>query len=84
MSSTAGNNSLRRALRRFSASTSGNVLFTFALVSVPVLGLVGAAVDYSRGNSAKAAMQQAIDATGLMLSKALLIMRCSSSGITTL
>src|SRR5262245_65826455 len=34
-----------------------------------MVGFVGAAVDYSRGNSAKAAMQQAIDATGLILSK---------------
>jgi Flp pilus assembly protein TadG len=33
------------------------------------MGLVGAAVDYSRANSDKAAMQAAVDATALMLSK---------------
>jgi len=69
MSSNGCIDSLRFALRKFGSAKGGNVLFTFALVSVPVLGLVGAAVDYSRGNSAKAAMQQAIDATGLMLSR---------------
>ena len=42
----------------------GNVIVTFALTTIPMVGFVGAAVDYSRGNSAKAAMQQAIDATG--------------------
>src|SRR3954470_16357445 len=60
---------LRWHLRRFRNAKAGNVILTFALATVPLVGLVGAAVDYSRGNSAKAAMQQAIDATGLILSK---------------
>jgi Flp pilus assembly protein TadG len=45
------------------------VVITFALVTVPIIGFAGAAVDYSRANSAKAAMQAAVDATALMLSK---------------
>ena len=44
-------------------------MLTFALATIPMIGLVGAAVDYSRGNSAKAAMQAAVDSTALMLSK---------------
>src|SRR5262249_45266547 len=36
---------------------------------VPIMGFVGAAVDYSRANSDKAAMQAAVDATALMMSK---------------
>jgi Flp pilus assembly protein TadG len=60
---------LRRHLRRFRNAKRGNVILTFALATIPMIGFVGAAVDYSRGNSAKAAMQQAIDATGLILSK---------------
>src|SRR5262245_58028313 len=60
---------LRWQLRRFSYAKRGNVILTFALATLPLVGLVGAAVDYSRGNSAKAAMQQAIDATGLILSR---------------
>ncbi len=56
-------------LRRFRTSERGNVLMTFALATIPLIAFVGAAVDYSRGNSAKAAMQSAIDSTGLILSK---------------
>ena len=60
---------LRRRLRELRAATAGNVAVTFALTLVPVAGCVGAAVDYSRANSAKVAMQAAADATALMLSK---------------
>src|SRR5215470_13558510 len=60
---------LRTRLRTFGTATGGNVVMTFALATVPMIGFVGSAVDYSRGNSAKAALQSAIDATGLMLSK---------------
>jgi uncharacterized protein YegL len=62
-------NRLRARLHAFRAAEDGNVLLTFALALVPIIGFVGAAVDYSRGNSAKAAMQAAIDSTALMLSK---------------
>src|SRR5215470_619735 len=62
-------NSLHRRVRTFRHAKAGNVILTFALSFIPMVGMVGAAVDYSRGNSAKAAMQQAIDATGLILSK---------------
>jgi len=41
----------------------------FAATLVPVVGFTGAAVDYSRGNSAKAAMQAALDSTALMLAR---------------
>jgi Flp pilus assembly protein TadG len=56
-------------LRAFSSDRSGNVMITFALATLPIIGFTGAAVDYSRGNSAKAAMQAATDATALILSK---------------
>jgi Flp pilus assembly protein TadG len=61
--------SLRGHLRQFRNAKRGNVITTFALATLPMVGMVGAAVDFSRGNSAKAAMQQAIDATGLILSR---------------
>lgn len=60
---------LGNALRRFARADRGNVIITFALATIPMIGFVGAAVDYSRGNSAKAAMQAAVDSTALMLSK---------------
>jgi Flp pilus assembly protein TadG len=60
---------LRGQLQAFRRAERGNVILTFALLTVPIMGFVGAAVDYSRGNSDKAAMQAAVDATALMLSK---------------
>ena len=55
--------------RAFRAAQGGNVLVTFALTIIPIIGFVGVAIDYSRANSAKAAMQAAIDSTALFLSK---------------
>ena len=60
---------LRKSLAAFRSAKRGNVVVTFALATIPMMGFVGSAVDYSRANSAKAAMQAAIDATALMLSK---------------
>ncbi len=40
-------------------ANGGNVTITFALATIPMVGFVGAAVDYSRANSVKAAMQAA-------------------------
>jgi len=53
----------------FAPATSGNVAATFALATVPIVGFVGSAVDYSRGSSLRSAMQAAVDSTALMLSK---------------
>jgi Flp pilus assembly protein TadG len=60
---------LSSRLRALRGEERGNVILTFALATVPIMGFVGAAVDYSRANSDKAAMQAAIDATALMMSK---------------
>src|SRR5205085_11609252 len=54
---------------RFVAEERGGVVPMFALAIIPIIGLVGAAVDYSRGNAARTAMLGAIDATALMLSR---------------
>jgi Flp pilus assembly protein TadG len=40
-----------------------------ALAALPLLGFVGAAIDFSRAASARTAMQAALDASALMLSK---------------
>lgn len=60
---------LRRILRNFRTARGGNVAITFALATLPIVGTVGFAVDYSHANSIKAAMQAALDSTALMLSK---------------
>jgi Flp pilus assembly protein TadG len=60
---------LRRRLRELRTANGANVSITFALATIPMVGFVGAAVDYSHANAVKAAMQMAADSTALMLSK---------------
>lgn len=57
------------SLLRFLQDRRGGVAPMFALAIVPVFGLVGAAVDYSRANSVRTGMQSAIDATSLAMAK---------------
>jgi Flp pilus assembly protein TadG len=54
---------------RFASEQRGNIAVIFALALVPLVGFVGAAVDYSRANSVRTATQAALDATALMISK---------------
>ena len=56
---------LRSQIRKFAAARDANIAITFALACMPVAGLMGAAVDYSRGNAAKVALQAALDAAAL-------------------
>jgi uncharacterized protein YegL len=60
---------LAAGIRTFLSEKRGNVAVTFALLSLPIIGFVGAAVDYSIANSARTALLGAMDATALMLSK---------------
>ena len=69
MISTAFVRKFRNGLHAFRTAERGHVVITFALAVIPIIGFIGAAVDYSRANSAKSAMQSAVDATALMLSK---------------
>ena len=54
---------------RLIGDTNGAVMPIFALALVPMMGLVGAAVDYARASSARTAMQASLDATTLMVAK---------------
>ena len=56
-------------LKSFASARRGNVAITFALATLPIIGFVGAAVDYSHANSIKVAMQSALDSTALMLAR---------------
>lgn len=60
---------LRSKWQAFRAAQAGNTVIIFALAVIPVFGAAGAAVDYSRANSVKSAMQAALDSTALMLSR---------------
>ena len=56
-------------LPRFLRNQKGGVAPTLALAIIPLVGMVGAAIDYSRANSVRTSMQGALDSTALMLSK---------------
>src|SRR6202521_4529833 len=64
---------LLRALQKLTASfdsnAAGNTAIIFGLAFIPIIGLVGAAVDYSRTNLVRSQMQSALDSTTLMLAK---------------
>jgi Flp pilus assembly protein TadG len=64
--------SLLNSFRRFCsgrASRAGNVAITFSIAVIPIIGGVGAAVDYSMANNNRSSMQKALDATALTLAK---------------
>jgi len=57
---------LRRGWRAFARARGGNVAVTFGLAAIPIVCFVGMAIDYSRANSLKAALQAAVDSAALM------------------
>jgi len=54
---------------RFLTDRRGSIVPMFALVATMLFGFVGAAIDYSRANATRVALQAALDSTALMLSK---------------
>jgi Flp pilus assembly protein TadG len=60
---------LQKLKAAFGSNAAGNVAIIFGLAFIPIIGLVGAAVDYSRANVVRAQMQSALDSTTLMLAK---------------
>ena len=54
-----------RSLRTFLRSRRGNVAVMFGLLCVPILGLVGTAIDYSMAARDQSAMQAALDSGAL-------------------
>lgn len=61
--------SLRAMARRFRRDQRGNVLMMFGLALVPLMGVVGVAVDYSRASNARQALNSAIDSAALMAAR---------------
>src|SRR6185312_6089005 len=56
-------------VRSLTGNTRGSVAMMFGLAAIPIVALVGVAVDYSRANSTKAHLQGALDSVVLMLAK---------------
>jgi Flp pilus assembly protein TadG len=57
------------AAKRFARADRGNIAAIFAIALVPLLAMVGAAVDYTRAVAARTAIQTALDTTALMISR---------------
>jgi Flp pilus assembly protein TadG len=86
MTAMSGLSIIRRfnlAVHRFAAAREGNIAVTFAIALLPMLGFVGAAIDYSRAANARSSMQAALDSTSLMLSKNLSTGTITQSQIST-
>src|SRR3954466_4488951 len=56
-------------IAKFAADSRASVIPMFAVCFAAILAAVGAAVDYSRANASRTAMQAALDAASLMLAK---------------
>jgi Flp pilus assembly protein TadG len=54
-----------RVGRRFGADRRGNIAMIFALAIVPVVTMVGVAVDYTHANQLKSKLQSAADAASV-------------------
>ena len=53
---------LQRSTSEFKRDSEGSVTSTFALALVPIVGLVGAAIDYTAATKARASLQATLDA----------------------
>ena len=60
--------SLKRTLAGFLSNRSGNIVVPFALTIVPIIGVIGASIDYSRAFDVYARLQAASDAAALVAS----------------
>ncbi len=58
-----------QSLSRFLPDRKGNVGIIFALAMIPVIGGMGAAIDYSMANAYRTDMQKALDSTALALTR---------------
>jgi Flp pilus assembly protein TadG len=65
MRTTMGLSRVRAAFRKLIFHTGGNVAITFAIALIPILGGVGAAVDFSLANRAKTILDRYADAAAL-------------------
>jgi hypothetical protein len=57
-------------LKKFKSDRSGNVMMMFSFALIPLIGVIGVAVDYARATSMKENLQAAIDTTALSLASA--------------
>lgn len=68
-SGTSIREQVSNSVARFGRDRGGSIAPIFAIALLPMLGFVGAAVDYTRANAARSSMQAAMDSAALMVSK---------------
>lgn len=56
---------MRRLIARFRNDQRGNVAVTFGLAAIPILGLTGVALDYTRASRFQLTLQSTVDASAL-------------------
>jgi len=56
---------------RLARDRSGNIAIIFAILVIPLMGIVGAAIDYSSAYQAKSKIQYALDATALAVNRSI-------------
>lgn len=61
--------SMMRRLRRLCSEERGNVMVMFSFAMVPVIGLTGATIDYSRASDARQMLNAAVDSAALMAAR---------------
>jgi Flp pilus assembly protein TadG len=60
---------LLKRLRALRSEERGNVMVMFGFALVPVIGLTGATIDYSRATSARQVLNAAVDSAALMAAR---------------
>ena len=60
---------LAQKLQSIGRDRRGNVAIIFALSLLPIIGLIGAGIDYGHAISVRVALQAGLDSTALMLTK---------------
>jgi Flp pilus assembly protein TadG len=58
-----------KRLRRLCSDERGNVLTIFGFAMVPIIGLTGATIDYSRATEARTMLNAAVDSAALMAAR---------------
>lgn len=60
---------MQARLFQFGSDARANVAVTFAIAALPIFGMVGAAVDYTRASRIQAQIQSALDSASLAVAK---------------
>jgi Flp pilus assembly protein TadG len=60
---------MMRRLKRLCSEERGNVMVMFSFAMVPVIGLTGATIDYSRATDARQMLNAAVDSAALMAAR---------------